>query len=548
MTPFFFRRISSDPFSNRHALFLVIFLLVAGARLAILLLAQRHVHSDEAIIGLMGKHILEGRYLPFYMYGQPYNAGAAWEAYLAAGSFAVFGVSVTALKGVIVALSLLTLAIFYRLVCRLFDVPTAALAAGVLAVMPTLLKWHFEVRGYSLYFLSIPILTGLFFWLAGRDGACSAGSAGSDAGASSRRNRRDAAIPAGVFGLLCGVSVWGLELILPLVVAYGLILLSIRKLRLGEQLAGLAGFLVGYLPAIVFNLLHDASNWRSVFLMKTRRDLPGMQDLRDIFLVELPMFFGHDTAFFYYQPATWIGWTFYGLSAGAMIAALVPWIVRPSRLMLLSRGDLTAPETKDLVIVLLTAAGFAAYLAAPIRAANFFLGGCFFLAILISRLAMRLGRGRGIAGAVIGGTAVFAGGAAMLDVARRDEVVTLVFHKEGTASMARFPGADIARVQNYLKERRIDAIWTTVSFVYPMIFESGESLAVSEEVFGWHREVYPPGVHRRLPSAETCGVYVIEAGSPFRQAIERHCQDQTGQPPVVREFGSLIVIEQAPPA
>jgi hypothetical protein len=43
----------------------------------ILLASQTHVHSDEAIIGLMGKHILEGRYFPFYMYGQPYNAGAA---------------------------------------------------------------------------------------------------------------------------------------------------------------------------------------------------------------------------------------------------------------------------------------------------------------------------------------------------------------------------------------------------------------------------------------------------------------------------------------
>ena len=83
---------------RRHALFVGVLVLFAAARFAILLTSQTHVHSDEAIIGLMGKHILEGRYFPFYMYGQPYNAGAAWEAYLAAIAFAFFGVSVIPLK------------------------------------------------------------------------------------------------------------------------------------------------------------------------------------------------------------------------------------------------------------------------------------------------------------------------------------------------------------------------------------------------------------------------------------------------------------------
>jgi hypothetical protein len=92
---------------RRHALFIGVFTLVATAQFAILFTSQTHVHSDEAIIGLMGKHILEGHYFPFYMYGQPYNAGAAWEAYLAAIAFSVFGVGVISLKGCIVVLSLL---------------------------------------------------------------------------------------------------------------------------------------------------------------------------------------------------------------------------------------------------------------------------------------------------------------------------------------------------------------------------------------------------------------------------------------------------------
>src|ERR1043165_8689453 len=106
---------------RRHGLFLAVFVLIAAARFVILLTSQNHVHSDEAIIGLMGKHILEGRYFPFYMYGQEYNAGAAWEAYLAAIAFALFGVSVIALKGCIVVLSLLGLFLFYRMWLALYD-------------------------------------------------------------------------------------------------------------------------------------------------------------------------------------------------------------------------------------------------------------------------------------------------------------------------------------------------------------------------------------------------------------------------------------------
>src|SRR5881227_1292133 len=98
---------------RRHAFFIALLGAVAAARFAILFASQTHVHSDEAIIGLMGKHILEGRHFPFYMYGQPYNAGAAWEAYLAAIAFALFGVSVIPLKSCILVLSLLCLVLFY---------------------------------------------------------------------------------------------------------------------------------------------------------------------------------------------------------------------------------------------------------------------------------------------------------------------------------------------------------------------------------------------------------------------------------------------------
>jgi len=210
---------------RRHAFFIGLFVFVAAARFVILFASQTHVHSDEAIIGLMGKHILEGRHFPFYMYGQSYNAGAAWEAYLASVAFALFGVGVVPLKGCIVALSLLCLFLFYRMGCALYDRRTALFAAVAIALTPSLLKWHFQVRGYSWYFLSIPVLTLLFASIE----------------STSVPNRRRLLL----FGLASGLSIWCLELAVPLVAALWLLLILRRKISISSAPAALIGFQIG---------------------------------------------------------------------------------------------------------------------------------------------------------------------------------------------------------------------------------------------------------------------------------------------------------------
>ena len=44
-----------------------------------------------------------------------------------------------------------------------------------------------------------------------------------------------------------------------------------------------------------------------------------------------------------------------------------------------------------------------------------------------------------------------------------------------------------------LKQRNVTSVWTTISFVYPLLFESGETLAVSNEIFETPYRVYPEG-------------------------------------------------------
>src|SRR6266446_3047496 len=299
---------------RRHALFVGVLVLTAAARFAILLTSQTHVHSDEAIIGLMGKHIMEGRYFPFYMYGQPYNAGAAWEAYFAAIAFALFGVSAIALKGCVVVLSLVGLFLFYRMCLALYEQRAAVLATIVFAITPSLLKWHFQVRGYSWYFLSIPLVTLLFLSIAATP------------------NRRRPLFL--LFGIASGLSIWSLELGITFNVALWTLLLLRRHLSLNNALIAVGGFIVGYAPAIAFNLTHHSANWNAVH-EKTGGGLVTLfrpETFSKIFLTEMPKFFGPDTVLWYYPDKPASGFVFYAIAAVAVGVAALPFLQSPSKI------------------------------------------------------------------------------------------------------------------------------------------------------------------------------------------------------------------------
>src|SRR5580765_5126992 len=60
--------------------------------------------SDQAIVGLMAKHLAEGRAFPLYFYGQTYLLGV--EAWMAAPFFLVAGPTVAALHVALMCWSL----------------------------------------------------------------------------------------------------------------------------------------------------------------------------------------------------------------------------------------------------------------------------------------------------------------------------------------------------------------------------------------------------------------------------------------------------------
>src|SRR3954464_7790323 len=77
---------------------------------------QAYFDSDQAIFGLMAKHVAEGRAFPVFMYGQTYIL--AVEAWMAAPVFVVAGASVATLKFPLLiinlAIALLLVRIFWR--------------------------------------------------------------------------------------------------------------------------------------------------------------------------------------------------------------------------------------------------------------------------------------------------------------------------------------------------------------------------------------------------------------------------------------------------
>jgi hypothetical protein len=110
--------------------------------------------------------------------------------------------------------------------------------------------------------------------------------------------------------------------------------------------------------------------------------------------------------------------------------------------------------------------------------------------------------------------------------------------------MIRIPGADIDAVEYDIEQNGIRAVWTTISFVYPLIFETKEKLIASESIFGVDRSVYPASIPKSEPSEQERGVFVIEAHSPFRAQVESTLALKSNTPPVIREHGSLTIIEQ----
>jgi hypothetical protein len=139
-------RDSSWPASHRIGLGLLLALAV-GVKIALLCTSQSMADGDEAVTGLMAKHVLERGVHPIYPYGVQYGAGAGVEAHLAALLFAVFGVSDVALKAAGLLVWLATLALVATAAARMGGRWAGAAAAVLYGFAPSGAEWSLKVAG-----------------------------------------------------------------------------------------------------------------------------------------------------------------------------------------------------------------------------------------------------------------------------------------------------------------------------------------------------------------------------------------------------------------
>ncbi|MGH7828251.1 MAG: ArnT family glycosyltransferase, partial [Candidatus Binatia bacterium] len=206
---------------------------------------QYHIFlSDEAVVGLMGKHIAAGVELPLFFYGQQYLG--AFEAYLAALSFSIFGISMVALKLVPLMFSIMLLFVVYLLGTKLFDPRVGVVSAALIAVpSPYFFGWGFKARGGFIEYVVLSLIVLLLFSLI-------------------YFHRKDSFWLYGLWGFFAGFSLWVNQLILPFLALLALYAwFKSPALLSGARLwVLLVTFVVGASPLIISNVLDPFVTFR----------------------------------------------------------------------------------------------------------------------------------------------------------------------------------------------------------------------------------------------------------------------------------------------
>ncbi len=130
-------------------LFAAVLLLAASWKICLLLMDVFPFNSDEAIVGLMAKHILAGEH-PFLFYGQAYMGSL--DAWLVAAGFAVFGSHIWVIRLIQIFLYIITIAITMSVVKNISGNPWAGLITGLLLAIPpvnTTLYTTISLGGYG---------------------------------------------------------------------------------------------------------------------------------------------------------------------------------------------------------------------------------------------------------------------------------------------------------------------------------------------------------------------------------------------------------------
>ncbi|MBA4393383.1 MAG: hypothetical protein C0407_07505 [Desulfobacca sp.] len=243
-------------------------ILSLGLGIRLLFLVTPAMDSDQAVTGLMARHILGGEF-PFFFYKQDYCGSI--EAYLASTIFFFFGATRFTLNLTICIESIFFILFIYYLARTLFDKETALLSALFSALPSYFLIFH-SVLARAAY-IEIPLIGVVLLILICKILNDHKGLGGI----------------LFLLGFLCGLGIWTHLLIvfyLPTIFLFWFIKDRWFWMR-RSILLFLLGLILGGLPLWVHNTIHPLVTWHYLF------DTSGggeslLASLKDFFFYRFP--------------------------------------------------------------------------------------------------------------------------------------------------------------------------------------------------------------------------------------------------------------------
>ena len=265
--------------------------------------------ADEAIVGLMARHVLEGDF-PMFYWGQLY--GGPHEPLLTAGFFEVFGSSTLGLKIVAILLSALGCVLIWRVGKRTVGEPAAIVGALMFWVWPAAFVW-WSVKSRGFYHAALVIGLGILLLVL-------------------RLAERPTGRDMGLLGALVATGIWCSPQTI-FFTAPALLWLVVKRFSVVKiASAGLAGAIVGAFPWWVDQLEHG---WFALRSSGASFAMPAYGDrMRGFFDTGLPGALGLKLA----DGSRWIAGGFGKAWYVALLAAFVFALVKlrgPTRLLLL---------------------------------------------------------------------------------------------------------------------------------------------------------------------------------------------------------------------